>query len=125
MKSLATLLLCGLWAGSATAQAASVGDPTRPPASFLDGASAAIDEGGLRLQSVLSPRSGKATAIISGQMVRVGERIGEARLVRLSETEAVLRGPRGVERLFLTPEVNKTSGTSKPVATLREKKEKP
>ena len=46
-------------------------------------------------------------AVIGGQQIRLGEKYGESRLVRLSEREAVLEGPDGVERLQLTPGIEK------------------
>ncbi|MBI2276220.1 MAG: hypothetical protein HYU74_02575 [Dechloromonas sp.] len=86
-------------------------DPTRPPAAWLapadSGSSAAGDAGGLRLQSVKVPQRGKAVAVISGKTVVVGERVGEATLIRVSEREAVLQGADGVTHLYLTPDVEK------------------
>ena len=46
-------------------------------------------------------------AVIGGQQVRLGEKYGESRLVRLNEREAVLDGPSGIEYLPLTPGVEK------------------
>lgn len=101
----ALLLLLPLLASAAVASA----DPTRPPDAWLsqDGRTADAAGGGLRLQSVLLPQRGKPLAIIGGQTVSLGGRVGDARLVRLSEREAVLEGPDGVTRLYLTPEVEK------------------
>lgn len=85
-------------------------DPTRPPADWLapvDTGAAASDAGALRLQSVKVPQRGKAVAVIGGKTVVVGERVGEARLVRVSEREAVLQGADGVTHLYLTPDVEK------------------
>jgi MSHA biogenesis protein MshK len=64
-------------------------------------------DGGLRLQSVLVKQSGKPVAVIGGKTVVLGERLGEATLVRLNEREAVLKGADGVTHLYLTPEVEK------------------
>ena len=47
--------------------------------------------------------------MIGGQQVYLGEMYGESRLIKLSEREAVLEGPGGVERLMLTPGVEKTN----------------
>ncbi len=86
-------------------------DPTRPPAGWLQGspedAGTAKDKGDWRLQSVLWPQRGKPVAIIGGKTVPLGGRLGEARLIRLSEHEAVLQGPEGLTRLYLTPDVKK------------------
>jgi len=84
-------------------------DPTRPPAEFL------VDEVGGEavtgpvLQSVLIPRKGRAVAVIGGQQVYLGEMYGERKLIKLTEREAVLEGPDGVERLMLTPGIEKTN----------------
>lgn len=85
-------------------------DPTQPPAGFTaESAGAEVVDTGPRLQSVVLPRQGKPTAVISGQTVRLGERYGDSRLVRISENEVVLDGPQGVQRLSLTPEVSKVN----------------
>jgi len=94
---------------------AQIADPTRPPAGFLETASDAGAAAGPVLQSVLIPKKGKPLAVISGQQVGLGERYGESRLVKLSEREAVLDGPSGLERLQLTPDVEKTNIVGKTV----------
>lgn len=90
---------------SAGAQAETLPDPTRPPAEL--GASATTPGAALTeevLQSViLSP--GRHAAIINGQLVRVGERYGEAKLVAVSEGQAILKGAQGRRVLNLFPEV--------------------
>lgn len=102
------LLLGGLLFSPA---AFAVDDPTRPPAAWASPAEVSaggnVDDGGFRLKSVLWPQHGKPLAIIGSQTVALGGRIGEARLIRLSEREAVLQGPEGVTRLYLTPDVEK------------------
>jgi MSHA biogenesis protein MshK len=86
-------------------------DPTRPPAAWLTPSDSAVpgqaDAGAMRLQSVKMPQRGKPVAVIGGKTVVLGEQIGEARLIRLNEREAVLQGPDGVTHLYLTPEVEK------------------
>lgn len=85
-------------------------DPTRPPADWLspvDTGAAASNAGALRLQSVKVPQRGRAVAVIGGKTVAVGERIGDATLIRVSEREAVLQGSDGVTHLYLTPDVEK------------------
>ena len=88
-------------------------DPTRPPAGVLEssdsGDMAGEKAGGRVLQSVLIPRHGKPLAVIDGQTVRLGQRFGEARLIRVSEHGAVLDGPQGIERLQLTPGIEKAN----------------
>lgn len=105
MRLMAFALLAAC--GAVHAQAA---DPTQPPAAWLAPAESARpgeDGGGLRLQSVLLRPGGRPVAIIGGQTVVLGERLGEARLIRLNEREAVLQGADGVTHLYLTPDVEK------------------
>lgn len=95
---------------SATAFAqADLADPTRPPAGLVAEATSSEAVTGPVLQSVLIPRKGRAMAVIGGQPVRLGEMYGESRLIKLTEWEAVLEGPSGVERLLLTPGIEKTN----------------
>ncbi len=86
-----------------------ISDPTRPPIGFSVPAPDAGEVTGPVLQSVMIPRKGKAIAIIGGQQVRLGEMYGESRLTKLSEREAILEGPAGIERLMLTPGIEKTN----------------
>ncbi len=90
--------------------AVAAGDPTRPPSSWVEPSPVSGQVGeseGLRLQSVLIPQRGKPVAVIGGVTVTLGERVGDARLVRLTEREAVLQGADGVTHLYLTPDVKK------------------
>lgn len=107
MKNWPVLVLC-LAAAAASAQMA---DPTRPPAGWGgdggQGTMPASTEPEFRLQSVMLPQHGKPLAIIGGQPVALGGKFGDATLVRLTEREAVLQGPDGLTRLYLTPDVNK------------------
>ena len=115
----AVVLLCGVslcpapTALSQTRTPTPLRDPTRPPAGVFEstdsGELAGEKAGGRVLQSVLIPRHGKPMAVIDGQTVRLGQRFGEARLIQVSEHEAVLDGPQGVERLQLTPGIEKAN----------------
>lgn len=112
MRALLVLFVCGAFAAPlplARAQAM-LADPTRPPANVL--APEAAEVSGPVLQSILIPKRGKPLAVIGGQQVRLGERYGDSRLVKLTEREAVLEGPDGIERLRLTPDVEKTDISS-------------
>lgn len=127
MQALCLILL------SASAAAEPMADPTQPPAAFAapaapgtGGVAAAVADGGLRLQSVLLPKRGKPLAVIGGQTVLLGEKFGDARLIRVTEKEVVLNGPQGIQRLFLTPEVEKrTVNVKKSEVTAPRKKETP
>lgn len=96
---------CALIVG---AGAQNLPDPTRPPASLgavLDGA-AAESNLGPRLQSVLIA-PGRRVAIVSGQMVEVGGKVGEAKVVAISESEVVLKNGKDVQILKLFPDIEK------------------
>ena len=107
VKNVASLALC-LAVGMVWAQTA---DPTRPPTGWGStaepGVAALSAEPELRLQSVMLPQHGKPVALIGGQTVLLGGKLGDVTLVRLTEKEAVLQGPDGLTRLYLTPDVNK------------------
>lgn len=95
-------------------------DPTRPPAAVgAEGSVAAA--GSMGLTSVFLPKKGRAAAVIDGQLVEIGGLVRDARLVKVSETSAVLEGESGIERLFLTPDVEKKLNVTK--AAARRKKE--
>lgn len=90
------------------AHAAEMTDPTRPPASLGSEASrfGEAPSGEPELQSVLiSPL--RRIAVISGQTVALGEKFGEARVVKITETEVVLRNGHDVQVLKMFPNVEK------------------
>jgi len=108
-----------LWAlmAGACAQTAALLDPTRPPTSVSVPSAGAEVLSGPVLQSVMIPKKGKPVAVIGGKQVRLGELYGESRLIKLTEREAVLEGPAGIEHLMLTPGIEKTNIITKsPVA---------
>lgn len=81
-------------------------DPTRPPAGYLATDGEAVEGGGAMLQSVMiSPT--QRTAIISGVVVKLGEKYGDAVLVRVAESEVVLRSGSANRVLKLYPGVTK------------------
>lgn len=81
-------------------------DPTRPPAVLYAPDDGAGIETGPVLQSVLISR-GRRTAVISGQSVKAGDRFGDGRVVRINETEVVLKTGSGLQTLKLFPDVEK------------------
>lgn len=100
------LALAGLVALPAIAQ--SVVDPTRPAggAPVPSGQSLAAPAGP-HLQSVLvSPQ--RRVAIINGETVTVGDMVGEARVVRILESEVVLRAGDEVRIVKMYPDIAKT-----------------
>lgn len=89
-------------------------DPTRPPA-VMDARpepTAGVQAGGPVLQSVLISPTRKA-AIISGRTVALGEKFGDARVVKITETEVVLRNGKEMQTLKLFPEIEKRPGASR------------
>ena len=91
---LAALLLSLPVLRGADAAAQLLADPTRPPAGLSsaepgDGAVAAPV-----LQSVMISSAAR-TAIIGGQTVNLGGTYGDARVVRITESEVVLRSASG------------------------------
>lgn len=129
-KSL-TIKYCGALLILLVAVTAHAGkDPTRPPPEFMpreereegsnarpNAAQAALiveQQPTLVLQSIIVS-AGRQRAIISGQSLAVGERIGNAQLLRLTETQAFLQGSQGNIVLELTPGIRKTSSGSSPV----------
>jgi len=90
----------------AGAQAQALTDPTRPP-SAASGSPAAQEEApGTQLQSILLS-SGRKVAVINGTMVPLGGMVGEARVVRITETEVVLKKGGETEVLKMYPGIDK------------------
>lgn len=114
MRHLCTLtaLMLGLY-GAAVASAQGMTDPTRPPGGMAAAAGDEAAAGGPVLQSVmLSP--GRKVAMISGEIVVLGGRYGSARLVKLTESEAVLKNGPETTVLRLFPLVEKrVAGSAK------------
>jgi len=83
-------------------------DPTKPPASlgFAQTVDAQVTYSGPVLQSVLiSP--GRKVAIISGQVVSLGGKFADARVVKITESEVVLLTGNNLQTLRLFPNVEK------------------
>lgn len=106
LKHLSALAL-GLCALHATA---APGDPTRPPDAYLPAAAgtptAPVAEA-MVLQSVLIGPDRKL-AVISGQTVLLGGKIGEARLIALSEKSATIEDASGRRVLPLVATMKQT-----------------
>jgi len=101
-----------LVAGLAPAQ---VPDPTRPPLS--SGAPGSPDAGGAGtaggegVHTVILRRNGKSGAVVGGQYVEVGGKLGDKRVIGITETQVVLQGGGGREVIKLTPTIEKTPAT--------------
>lgn len=84
-------------------------DPTRPPGIVMLPAGSVVGappSTGLQLQSVRISAH-RASAIISGQQVRVGDQVGSNRVIAISENDVTLRGPDGVQTLKLFSGISK------------------
>ncbi|WP_206732474.1 MSHA biogenesis protein MshK [Janthinobacterium sp. 17J80-10] len=81
-------------------------DPTRPPAAFAAGEAGSVVASGPVLQSVLIA-SGRRVAVISGQTVQVGDKIGDLRVAKIDEGKVVLGNGKDVQTLKLFPGIEK------------------
>lgn len=110
--ALAALLIA--WPLGSGAQG--LNDPTRPPAAVFSNAPG--DTGaaaGPLLQSVMISPAG-SSAIIGGEIVKLGGKYGDARVVKITANEVVLRSPNGTEILRMYPEVNMKAVRPAPAA---------
>ena len=85
------------------ADIAALPDPTRPPPeiiALLPASAGAAVLAAPRLQSVMISASGRS-AIIDGQRYKVGDKIGDTRLVKISENEIVLASAGGRQTMTL------------------------
>lgn len=108
MTTWIALFLGMMTASVAVAQVLS--DPTRPP-DGQDASASSVGSGGPVLQSVMLSPSRKV-AVISGEIVALGGRYGASKLVRLTESEAVLKIGSDVTVLKLHPQVEKRAAGS-------------
>ena len=110
--SLLLIMLCN------PAAAQQLADPTRPAlvSTAVAGADGNVEEStGPVLQSILiAPH--RHVAIISGQTVALNGKYGNQTLIRMSETEVVLRNGRTLQTLTLFPDFNKklSHGSNRP-----------
>jgi MSHA biogenesis protein MshK len=98
-----TLMAMVLPAMALAAAADELPDPTRPPAALHSAPAASAPSDTLRLQSVLLGKGRTPAAVISGELVLLGGQVRGARLVRITERHAVLKGPLGETVLALLP----------------------
>ena len=90
------------------AHGAPLADPTRPPNTAAEDDGGAGILSGPRLESVLIAPD-RRVAVISGQQVKLGDKYRDAQVVRISESEVVLRTGDATETLKLFPGVDKKS----------------
>lgn len=107
----AALLGLAALALGAAAHAQALADPTRPPPGVRGGAGSASgrgagESGGLVLQSVIISETSRS-AIINGEHVMLGGKIGPARLIKVSEATVVVLTGDARRTLKLFPGVTK------------------
>jgi MSHA biogenesis protein MshK len=96
-------LLLGLLA-STTVMAERLTDPTKPwdvPASNAAANAAPPSRAPVLHSTMIAP--GRRVAVIDGEIVQEGERMGDLRVVRIETSRVVLRGPQGALTLKLLP----------------------
>jgi MSHA biogenesis protein MshK len=101
-----SLLLAAMLATTGGARSQELIDPTRPPSARIGALDVPEETTGTQLQGILFS-SGRKVAVINGAMVPLGGMVGEAKLVRISETQVVLRKGDETEVLKLFPSVEK------------------
>ncbi len=106
---------------STLASAQAMSDPTRPPTGYAE-ADVGTAASGLVLQSVMISPTLKAV-IINGEMVKLGGKFGSARLVKITESEVVLKDGEESQVLKLYPGVEKRA-VEKPEAKTAAKRRK-
>lgn len=106
-----TFAFCLLPFSSATADE-NFRDPMRPPAALYAADGGAEADTGPVLQSIRVSQ-GRHVAVISGETVRVGSHYGEARVVKIRESEVVLKTGNSLQTLKLFPDVEKRPANNK------------
>ena len=106
-------------AGSALAQ---VPDPTRPPDAVTtsEAAVGTVAPAASGVQTVILRTAGKSAAVINGQYVEVGGKLGDKRVLEISESEVVLKGESGREIIKMTPAIEKMPIKMTPAIKRRE-----
>lgn len=99
----------------AIAAAQEPADPTRPPTAPLAGAAGRMEDGPVLQWVYLSPS--RTEAMVSGKIVHVGERVGNAQVLKISESSVVLRSPSGLRTLSLYPGMEKRYGEGRQPST--------
>lgn len=107
-RALAAGMVLGLWLASPVYARADeldrLPDPTRP---MLDRGAARLARDGLQLESTLVSAR-RATAVINGRSVQVGDRVDGATVARIQPHEVILRAGTRDIHLRLMPPLVKT-----------------
>lgn len=105
IRHLLAMAACSLLASPAPA-AEVLRDPTRPPSVLYAPDDPGQIQAGPALQSIRKA-NGRYTAVINGETVRVGSKLGDASVVKISDTEVVLKTGDSLQTLKLFPDVEK------------------
>jgi MSHA biogenesis protein MshK len=92
------------------AQGAPFPDPTQPPA--MTGAAGDANGRGPRVESILIAPD-RRLAVIDGEQVTLGSKVAGGAVVRITETEVVVRGADGEHTLRLVPETRRAVSTKR------------
>ena len=104
MRTVWTAVCMAVAVAAAGPACAQLSDPTRPPGAVAGG-DPVLPAGGSLLQSVqISPQ--ERSAIIGGEWVKLNGKYGEARVIRITENEVVLRTATGTETLRMYPDIS-------------------
>jgi MSHA biogenesis protein MshK len=98
------LLMPLLFAAANSAGAQAVQDPTRPPQALIKPVAGAASAGAPQLQSILVARGpgGRRVAVIDGNMVRIGDMVGGARVTGMTASSVQLQRGGKRETLKMT-----------------------
>lgn len=98
------LLMSLLFAAANSAGAQAVQDPTRPPQALIKPVAGVASAGAPQLQSILVARGpgGRRVAVIDGNMVRVGDMVGGARVTGMTASSVQLQRGGKRETLKMT-----------------------
>lgn len=121
VQRLSIYLLSGV-AMAGVGHAQGLADPMRPP-EFISAPGGAGAETGPVLQQILVSGSRKI-AVIGGREVALGQKYGDARLVRIGDAEVVLRKNGETTVLKLYPAVEKSASKSAKAPARRARQER-
>lgn len=109
------MIVCGLAlvAAVTVAQAQTLVDPTRPPATVENPAPGdGENQPATGLQIIIRSNCGTPAAIVNGEYVLLGGHVGDARVVAIGEDSITLKSAAGKETLKLMPGIEKTPAKS-------------
>ena len=112
------VIMVSVWAVSGRAE--SLPDPTQPPYMTrlaADGKPEAVADGPVLQTVMMSAR--RKVAVINGKVVALGEKYGDATLIRMTDSEVVLRNSdKTLQTLKMHPVVEKKEVLHKPAENI-------